>query len=206
MGQDIYELLARMQERPAMWLGAAKISLLEAFLNGFCYAQPSEAGRTGAWPPFWLLHDWTAHKFNQIGTTMGWARILTQHCKGDEEAALHLFFNVLEEFKTLRVVRIVEVQLSPAAHAFYASEACQIRRYSDADAGRLPAPASVCVVQFSDGLGHYVFHRQPGQDLIRDASYPSFRACLKRLRREFGDTLTWQEVGSLSAAAITALL
>lgn len=72
MKQDVYELLAQMKERPSMWLGSAKISLLEAFLNGFSAAQFSEVGQSSAWPPLWLLHDWTAHKFNQGGSA-GWA-------------------------------------------------------------------------------------------------------------------------------------
>lgn len=87
MGQDIYELLAQLQKRPAMWLGSAKISLLEAFLHGFSYAQSAAIGQSSVWPPLWLLHEWTAHKFKQ-GSSAGWAFILTQHCQGDEEAAL----------------------------------------------------------------------------------------------------------------------
>lgn len=206
MEQNVYELLAQMKERPAMWLGTADISLLEAFLNGFGYAQPSSLARPDAWPPLWLLHDWTAHKFHQSSSVMGWRRILTQHCQGDEQAALRLFFDVLEEFKAVRVMRVLEIQLSPAAHAFYSSDACQIQRYAGTDPARLPAPDGVYVVQFSGGLGHYVFHHRQGQELSRDGSYPSLRACLKRVRQEFGDTSTWQEVGSLSMAAIRALL
>lgn len=207
MRQNVYELLARMKERPAMWLGTFKISLLEAFLNGFGCAQFSEVGQPSAWPPISLLTDWTAHKLKQGGSP-GWARILTRHCQGDEEAALHLFFDLLEEFKTLRVVRVVEIELDAAAYAFYASEACQVQSYYYTSAGPtpIPAPDALCVIQFSGGLGYYVFHRQPGQRLAKEAWYASFRACLQHLRQKFGTTVTWQEAGKLSTAAITDLL
>jgi len=207
MKQDVYELLTKMKERPSMWLGTAKISLLEAFLNGFDYAQCSQVGQPSAWPPLWLLTDWTAHKFKQ-GSSPGWARILTHHCQGDEAAALHLFFELLEEFKALHVVRVVEMELDAAAYAFYASEACQVKRYHSTSAGPtpIPAPDALCVIQFSGGLGYYVFHRQPGQRLAKEAWYASFRACLQHLRQQFGHTVTWQEAGKLSAAAITDLL
>jgi hypothetical protein len=206
MGQEVYELLAQIQARPAMWLGTAKISLLEAYLNGFYYAQSSARGQSGNWPPLGLLPDWMANKFNPGSAVSGWSRILTQHCKGDEQAALHLFFDVLEEFKEVRIMRVLEFHLSPAAHAFYASDACLIQRYTNTDPARLPAPANVYVVQFSGDLGHYIFHHRSGQPLSSDGSYPSFRACLKRLRQEFGGALAWQEVGSLSVAALTTLL
>lgn len=207
MRQDVYELLAKMKERPAMWLGTFKISLLEAFLNGFNCAQCSEVGQPDAWPPISLLTDWTAHKLKQEGSP-GWARILTRHCQGDEAAALHLFFDLLEEFKALQVVRVVEIELDAAAYAFYASEACQVQRYRYTSAGTtpIPAPDALCVIQFSGGLGYYVFHRQQEQRLTKQAWFASFRACLQHLRQEFGNTVRWQEAGKLSAATITALL
>lgn len=207
MRQDVYELLAKMKERPARWLRTPRISLLESFLAGFDSAQLSEGRQPSAWPPFWLLHDWTAHKFKQ-GSSPGWARILTRYCQGDEEAAFHLFFDLLEEFKALHVVRVVEVKLDAAAYAFYASEADQLQSYYYTSAGPtpIPPPDALCVIQFSGGLGYYVFHRQPGQRLAQAAWFISFRACLQHLRQKFGNTVTWQEAGKLSAATITDLL
>lgn len=45
MRQDVYELLAKLKERPARWLRTPKITLLEAFLDGFNSAQVSEVGQ-----------------------------------------------------------------------------------------------------------------------------------------------------------------
>jgi hypothetical protein len=201
MGQDLYELLAQMKKRPAMWLRSPTVYSLEAFLNGFACAQlPGPS----AWPSLWLLHDWTAHKFNQ-SSSAGWAYILTKQCQGDEKAALNLFFQLFEEFKELRIVRLLEIQLDPAAYAFYWSDECQVRRHIGSDPTRLPPPDSICVIQLSDGLGYYVLYYEQRQRLVKDAWYASFRACLRGLRAEFGPTMVWQEGGSLATAAIIAL-
>jgi hypothetical protein len=207
MKQDIYELLTQIKERPSRWLRTPQISFLEAFVDGFNSAQSSEVAHPSAWPPLSLLTDWFADKLQQGGSP-GWARMLTHHCQGDEQAALHLFFDLLEEFKALHVVRVVELELDDAAYAFYASEACQAQPYYVTSAGRIPIPApeALCVIKFSGGLGYYVFHRQPGQRLMKQGWYASFRACLHHLRQQFGATVKWQEAGKLSAAAITDLL
>ena len=202
MRQDLYEVLAQIKQRPAMWLRSPTVYSLEAFLTGFACAQ---VPGSSAWPPLWLLHDWTAQKFHQSGSA-GWAYILTQHCQGDEKAALTLFFEVLEEFKELRIVRLLEIQLDPAAYTFYWSDECRVRRHTGSDPTRLPPPASICVMELSGGLGYYVLHYEQGQRLMKDAWYASFRACLKGLRAEFGPTIGWQQAGRLATAAINTLL
>lgn len=207
MAKGIYELLSEIKSRPTMWLGAAAIRRLEAFLHGFWYARhdvmPAEM------PPFELLHDWTAVRFNQGESTAGWCNMLMHECQGNEAAALQLFFALLEEFKQVQAVRVVEVVLGPDNGAFFYSAACQVRRYTagpSQEDTRCPPPDKLYIVRFSGGLGHYAFHHREGEPVARDAYYPSFRAALKQLRREFGPTLRYRESNDRSASAIKAIM
>jgi len=208
MTKGTYEVLAEIKPRPAMWLGAATIGRLSSFLHGFWYAQDNLIP-TFEMPPFELLHDWTAIRFKQGYSAAGWCNILINECQGDELAALQLFFTLLEEFKQVQAVRVVEVALGPDNLAFFYSEACQVRRYNvgpSKEETRSLSPDKIYIIQFSGGLGYYVFHHRKGEVVARDVYYPSFRAVLKRLRQEFGPTLHYHDSLDLSMSAIGAIM
>ncbi|RZK32125.1 MAG: hypothetical protein EOO63_02285 [Hymenobacter sp.] len=209
MAKGIYELLTEIKPRPAMWFGVAAIGRLDAFLHGFWYAHENYLVPAFEMPPFELLHDWTATRFNQGYSTAGWCNILINECQGDEVAALQLFFTLLEEFKRVQAVRVVEVVLGPDNLAFFYSEACQVRRYnvgpSKEETRSLP-PDKIYIIQFSGGLGYYAFHHREGELIDRDRYYSSFRAALKQLRQEFGPTLHYQDSNDLSLSAIKAIM
>lgn len=192
-----------------MWLGVAAIGRLDAFLHGFWYAHENYLEAAFEMPPFDLLHDWTAIRFNQGYSTAGWCNILIKECQGDEVAALQLFFTLLEEFKQVQAVRVVEVVLGPDNLAFFHSAACQVRRYNvgpSKEETRFLPPDKIYIIQFSGGLGYYTFHHRAGELFDRDRSYSSFRAALKQLRREFGPTLQYQDATDLSTSAIKAIM
>jgi hypothetical protein len=208
MAKGTYELLTEIKPRPAMWFGVATIGRLDAFLHGFWYAHDYLVPAFEM-PPFELLHDWTAIRFNQGYSTAGWCNILIKECQGDEVAALQLFFTLLEEFKQVQAVRVVEVVLGPDNLAFFYSEACQVRRYNagpGTEATRCPSPDKIYIIQFSGGLGYYAFHHREGELVARDVYQSSFRAALKRLRQEFGPTLHYQDSTDLSTSVIKAIM
>lgn len=208
MAKGTYELLTEIKARPAMWIGVAAIGRLEAFLHGFWYAHDYLVPAFEM-PPFELLHDWTAIRFNQGESTAGWCNMLIKECQGDEGAALQLFFTLLEEFKQVQAVRVVEVVLGPDNLAFFHSEACQVQRYNagpSTEETRCPPPDKLYIIQFSGGLGYYAFHHRAGKLVNRDRYCSSFRAALQRLRWEFGPTLHYHDSTNLSTSAIQAIM
>lgn len=208
MAKGTYELLTEIKPRPALWFGVATIGRLEAFLQGFRYAH-NYVGPAFEMPPFELLHDWTAIRFNQVYSTAGWCNMLIKECQGDEVAALELFFTLLEEFKQVHAVRVVEVVLYPDNLAFFYSEACKVRRYKAGpiqEDTRCPPPDKIYIIQFSGGLGYYVFHHQEGELVTCEEYRSSFRAVLKRLRLEFGPTLHYHDSNDLSTNAIEVIM
>lgn len=208
MTKDIYELLALVKRRPAMWLGKAEISAFKNFLDGFFYAQRSYDPHAFEWPPFELVQDWVELHLNRGPGSESWAGLLLTHYQGDEAAALQRFFELLDEFQQVRVVRGLQISLSPDNRAFYYSDDCKRPVYSATpliEANRLPFPDQVYILQFS-GLGYYAFQHRGRTSVSRAGGYRSLRAALKQLRLEFGPVLHQKFLADLSPAALAAIM
>ena len=113
-----YDLLDKMREKPAMYLGLKSLTRLEAFLNGYRYAAGYERGvKDIAHPAFNDFHDWTAARLGYESSTAGWCNIILADTLGwspkhhkwaklmqsvkpaDEAAALDRFYELLDEYR-----------------------------------------------------------------------------------------------------------
>jgi hypothetical protein len=87
------ELLDKILERPALYLGHASVSLMEAFINGHA------CGREIKNPPiedplYYGFHDWVVERFG-FGHSHCWSSIIS--FMGQSEAAA---FNLAKELWT----------------------------------------------------------------------------------------------------------
>lgn len=103
----VYELLDKIRRRPGMYIGYHSPTHLHSFLSGFLMGTGS-ALKTSETPHFNEFQDWVAGKFNYYESTSGWAYMIEDQ-REDKEEALHLFFELLDEFRgivheTLKVV------------------------------------------------------------------------------------------------------
>jgi hypothetical protein len=90
---SIVELIAKIQERPSMYLSRNYISCLKAFISGWYLRSPDEI------PDGHLLESfqiWIAKKY-KIKTSHSWDSILLFYSE-DETAALKLFFSEFDLF------------------------------------------------------------------------------------------------------------
>jgi hypothetical protein len=96
--KNLIDYLAAMKKRPGMYLGRPKISNFQHFMHGYTIAIGIN-GVNETHPlatEFYRFHDFASEKIN---TEHGhWHQILLDLCDGDEEKALYLCFEWLDEF------------------------------------------------------------------------------------------------------------
>jgi hypothetical protein len=93
----MFDLLDKIRQRPAMYIGYHSPTHLHSFLSGFSYCgnfKPEKAEN----PDFRDFHDWVAKRLGYYESTSGWAHMIEDQ-REDKEEALWLFFELLDEFR-----------------------------------------------------------------------------------------------------------
>jgi hypothetical protein len=92
-----YELLARIQKKPAMYIASPSISNLFMFLCGYQHARDLlETPVTQQEKKFAEFQPWLQKKF-AVNTSASWAKIILFYST-DESHAFDSFFDLMEEF------------------------------------------------------------------------------------------------------------
>jgi hypothetical protein len=92
-----YQLLDRIQKKPAMYIGSPSISNLFMFLCGYQHARDLlETTDTEQEKEFAEFQPWLQKKF-AVNTSASWAKIILFYST-DESHAFDSFFDLLEEF------------------------------------------------------------------------------------------------------------
>jgi len=101
---NFYDVLQKIQKRPAMYLGRHSIFSLQAFLDGHYFAR-RELGvpLTEQESEFQEFLQWLRQRF-KVETGQLWASILLFHSV-DERGAVERFFSLFEEFVNREKVR-----------------------------------------------------------------------------------------------------
>lgn len=94
-------LLKVVRERPAMYLGEAKLSRLPNFITGYNIGYHIAAQNDEGDGYFDQQHgflQWFYNKYN-IEQTSFWETLFLSEAQGDDKQALLLFFKYLEEYQ-----------------------------------------------------------------------------------------------------------
>jgi hypothetical protein len=94
---SVFELLAAIKKRPAMYLGFPSIRYLHCFLSGWfhrSYDVVTDAELFGEFT------NWIAKKY-KVKSSQNWVKII-EFWTFDEVQALELFYKLLEEFQTMK--------------------------------------------------------------------------------------------------------
>jgi len=89
-----------------MYIGEKKLSILQGFLHGFYYASSVyNVHDELAEPDFGRFHDWVAVYYGRvvdgrINSVAGWKNIIIEECKGQEELAVDVFFELYDKFRS----------------------------------------------------------------------------------------------------------
>ncbi len=92
---NLYTVLDRMRERPALYMGEASLTALNNFIYGFregCNYENSEE------PSFDKFNDFIGNYYGKY-TTAGWKNLILANHFGNEAESLKRFFEILDEFR-----------------------------------------------------------------------------------------------------------
>lgn len=98
--KSIFELLTseNFRNRPAMFIGEKKISILRAFIDGYLLGAERDNTTLREKEKFAEFHDWVANYFGWYESTAGWKNIILKECNGNEESAVDKFFEIYDKF------------------------------------------------------------------------------------------------------------
>ena len=107
---NFYNLLQKIQKRPALYLGRKSIFSLQAFLDGYYYARRElEIPLTAQESEFQEFLQWIRKRFD-VETGQLWSSILLFH-SADESKAIERFFDLFQEFINQKNCREDEQEL-----------------------------------------------------------------------------------------------
>ena len=95
----VYEILAKIQAKPGMYIGRPSVSDLFMFLVGYeCSRSEFGIENTEESEDFYgEFQPWLQKKLG-ITTVSSWSKMIMLYCH-DEKAGFEKFFNLLDEFK-----------------------------------------------------------------------------------------------------------
>ncbi len=94
---SFYELIEKIKQRPALYLGKCSLSQLQTFLDGYTFAlRQVNLPVSQEEQDFEQFQEWIEAKFNQYSTQY-WSRIILFYSE-DERDALERFFGLFNEF------------------------------------------------------------------------------------------------------------
>lgn len=97
MGQ-FNDLLQKIKQRPALYLGQNSIHSLQAFLDGYYFARRElDIPLTDQEIEFQNFLQWIRQRFN-VETGQPWSSIVLFHAS-DERSAVNRFFELFDEFQ-----------------------------------------------------------------------------------------------------------
>jgi hypothetical protein len=97
-GDTLYQILDKIRERPAMYMGEHSLSAMYHFINGFYMAHNHE---TLEIPSFDGFNDFVGEYYGK-STTAGWKNLILADHFGNEEEALRRFYEILDDFRAMR--------------------------------------------------------------------------------------------------------
>jgi hypothetical protein len=95
---DLYDILDKMRERPAMYLGSSSITKLESYINGFFQGLN---GETQEKPSFDGFNDFIDNYYQNFDVA-GWRNKILANHYGNEEEAILKFYELLDEFRLIK--------------------------------------------------------------------------------------------------------
>ncbi|MBX9253797.1 hypothetical protein H1Q63_07510 [Desmonostoc muscorum CCALA 125] len=119
----VYEILAKIQAKPGMYIGRPSVSDLFMFLVGYeCSRSELGIENTKEEEDFYgEFQPWLQKKLG-ITTVSSWSKMIMLYCH-DERAGFEKFFNLLDEFKQRNqdfdgneVNNVSEVVATPVKH------------------------------------------------------------------------------------------
>lgn len=198
---NIYDLIDLIEERPEVYLGDAKISSFNTFINGYQFSTIAHnINQEQVFPPFWYFNEWAMHKYDWRESTAGWKNIILEENQNDEELALVKCFELLKEFRTLKPISIQRSKLDKTNIEFHHSEDCKIKillNYAEQLKGPVYEDADeIFIIEFSYDFGFSIFVRLNGKSIGIDwrKRFKTLEETIAQAEILFGKSLKWENL------------
>ncbi|MEH1845679.1 MAG: hypothetical protein V7L25_11940 [Nostoc sp.] len=180
--KNIYEILAMIRSRPAMYLGQRSLTALDGFIGGYSFA----LGENGIFygeetPPFTQFNDWVARYYKWYESTAGWKNIILREV-GNEAKACDVFFELLELFKQRFPVLKYRVFLNPNHKS---TGVIYQRLYIDGIEKELNLPKEIRIVQYTTDSGVYRFDVSQAGEISEIGYFETEKLLMEEVNREF---------------------
>lgn len=109
--ETFYELLEKIHQRPALYLGESSITVFSGYFYGFFEGSKLYKDKRTV-VELRKFHDWVAMRLGYFESTSGWKNMLLKSENGNEEKAFKKFFVFLDEFKNREAKIIYEAKIS----------------------------------------------------------------------------------------------
>jgi len=205
---DVYDLIDTIRPRPAMYFGDNKISNLQAFLSGYDFSTyVHNIKDKSVFPPFWYFNEWAMHKYNWRESTAGWKNIILKENENNEEKALNVCFEMIDEFKTLHPLSIQKVKITDQSLTFHRSDKCKIKKIIRSDLSD-PKPVyenadEILLVEFSHSFGFsfFVINQNKSVGTSWMDRFKDQKSAKEKIELLFGPQNSWDKLdGDLTKA------
>lgn len=111
-----YEMLQKIKERPALFIGEKNLSHLSHFINGYSYrAAETDQSFCGCLPGFGEF----VHRYYNLSTSMSGEKLIIER-EDSEEKAFEKFYELLDNFTERKIKHLV--RCSSCGHAVDADQ------------------------------------------------------------------------------------
>lgn len=166
---------------------------MRTFLGGYEFASlVHNIERENIFPPFWYFHEWAMHTYSWGESTAGWCNIILEENNHDEEKSLLVFFDMIDEFRTLKPLSIQRLRLSEKNMNFYTTLSARANTpYSEHTYKQID---EVLLVNFSHGFGYsyFLIHKQKVQGLDWRTRYKNEAEARRAIEYLFGTEGAWE--------------
>ncbi|MGB4775443.1 MAG: hypothetical protein WBP45_09745 [Daejeonella sp.] len=135
------------------------------------------------------------HQYNWLESTAGWKNIILKENDFDEEKALKVFFEMIDEFKTLHPLSIWKAEITSLNLEFHHSQRHIITNYITGKVMDVkPVYDEVFLVEFSHNFGFSYFLRN--QNVLQEFSWRhrfiDIKSAKNEIKRLFGHQPDWK--------------
>ena len=188
------EFAKAIGQRPGMFFGNnISLTSLEFLLFGF-----DTNTKNKSVPPFFYFNFWAKQKLKKFGSIYNWKIAILETCNNDEKSAFNKFYELLDEFISLRPKRIAATFLTEDNFAIYFNKDNTHKNHKIIGTANQyildPAPYGIKIIEF-DYCTHsyhhdYYFAIGESNKSTYYQQFDSFDDCLNTYNKKYGK-LEW---------------
>lgn len=200
----IYDILDRVRERPALFVGKKRLTLLKSFLEGAtfsAYMLGIDSGYDDFSPiPFRFFNDYVAKYYNYEATS-GWGDMILSKTNGENETGVDAFYTLLDSFRSIAIAKIQKCILTQEQIYYHMENEHAPKRLSLNDYNQTKPlfadPEAIYLIELSDDSGYLCLVESHNTSFLYSCLLRSRRCAIKYFKRNFSGSYHWHSAESI---------